>query len=354
MTTKETSSSLTEVSRPIGEGVNLNRTCGIQYTTGNGTRVDKKVLSGTIPVFFPTGVPENTVFEYIFSVKDLIQPSELPTITEIYFKNIVVKFQDMFTQVVQGSVYNDNCKITYAPFQADLCQDPDGVITTDAKYNGKDVKLISSENLTVKRSSPLYAVSTNLKFDKALNVTTNDDDYKLIFVYNEYDENGKFVRKVMKSKNKCTPEEYKQVFDPEGTASFKNGLYCIDIILCDIFVYVQADPSIYAPGKIPITDLTRETVSKTASRREKPIGWLSRNELINKYGKIGVKADYSDSNRIPGDMYVHIDMTAKSKEIFSKAYMNTDVFCDNGGVILPYTGQYTVAYMLMSADVLSN
>ena len=179
------SSSLAYVDTPVGAQMTLQKKVKTEYQTSNGTTVYDKILTGFKPILFPTAVSRNAVFDYRFSIKDLILPRELPQVTDLYFKDLVVKIQDIFTQVMAQNAVCDGAILSYMPYSAVLAQDGNGIETEEHIVNGVTHKFMNAERLIKRDSSPLFVVSSNLKFNRSFNLDVATNSYKALAIYNE-------------------------------------------------------------------------------------------------------------------------------------------------------------------------
>ena len=204
------SSSLIYADTTVGTQMTLQRTVKTEYQTSNGTTVYDKILTGFKPILFPTAVSRNAVFDYRFSVKDLILPRELPQVTDIYFKDLVVKIQDIFTQVMAQNAVCNGVVLSYMPYSAVLAQDGNGLEFETHTIDGELHRFMNAERLIKRDSSPLFVVSSNLKFNKSFNLDVTTNSYKALAIYNEY-INGKFNKKIIKQVTSISVDDFRHL-----------------------------------------------------------------------------------------------------------------------------------------------
>lgn len=353
------SSSLVYVDTPVGPQMTLQKTTKVEYQTSSGTTLYDKILTGFKPILFPTAVSRNAVFDYRFSIKDLILPRELPQVTDLYFKDIVVKIQDIFTQVMAQNAISNGAILSYMPYSAVLSQDENGIETEEHEINGKIHKFMNSERLIKRDSSPLFVVSSNLKFNRSFNLDIATNSYKALLIYNEYKE-GEIVGKITKPRVSTTPEELRQViagYGGEKQAELREqkytGLYCIDIILCDMLIYCLKSFDLNAAT---FEDLHGpEDLENAGCSKNVPIGWLTPEEKLAKFGKKGRFTDnFGEENPIPNSLFQYVDMQDRCDKLFSKYRPGRTVFEDTKGVIADFTGHYILANELLSVRVKSD
>jgi len=358
MATLNETSTLTDVSTLVGQPMTLRKKAKVEYETSSGTTVYDKILTGFKPILFPTAVGINSCFEYRFSIKDLMLPKDLPSVTDLYFKDLVVKIQDMFTQInAEGSII-DGGILSYMPYSAVLAQDENGLETSvnNLTINGvtyENLKFINSERIIKRDSSPLFVVSSNLKFNKSFNLDVATNSYKALGIYAEYDSTGKLVKKFIKPKISATVDELRQIFYPESVEK-ANAVVCLDIILCDILIFCLKSFNLDSTKKFE--DVGVETLKNHKPKRSIPIGWMTPEEKLEKFGKKGTfKNDYDlSTNPLPASEFLYVDMQEKSDALMDIAVPSSPVFIDKNHVISPVTCHYTVVNELVSVRVKSD
>ena len=368
MKQEENSTSLITVDAAAGTQMTLQRTCSTEYQTSSGQKVFPKILTGSQKILFPTSVDANTCFEYRFSVKNLMLPSELPNVTDMYFHYLTVKFQDAFTNVMSNEAIKGGVMYTYDPYSAVICQDPNGleyVTNNIITQNGQEVprKFINSERVIKRDDNSLYVVSSNLKIEKQINLTTTTSPYRILIMYNRYSQDGTFEGKVLKSAVSCTRTDLAQAIYgvPEEE---RVGLVCEDIILCDVLIFMMKTCAL---SGILIDNVTAENLRSAQKKRSLPMNWMSPEEKLEKYGKKGVYMDTYVANKntvkgsskydeIPNNLFLHVDMQDVCSRIFSIARPNNTVFDDVNGIIIGngIRGQYAIASEMISVSIKSD
>lgn len=353
-------SSLAYVDTPVGPQMTLQRTTKVEYQTSNGTTVYDKILTGFKPILFPTAVSRNAVFDYRFSIKDLILPRELPQVTDLYFKDLVVKIQDIFTQVMAQNAVLDGAILSYMPYSAVLAQDGNGIETEEHTIDGKVHKFMNAERLIKRDSSPLFVVSSNLKFNRSFNLDVATNSYKALAIYNEY-VNGKIVKKFIKPTVSASVEDLRHVIyglDKDEEEEMKNGTfsgaYCVDIILCDILIYCLKSFNLTSATFEDI--MGPEVVDKIQVKRSLPIGWMTPEEKLAEFGKKGTfTADFDETDKpLPNNLFQYVDMQERCDKLFENYRPGNTVFQDNKGVIADFVGHYILANELLSVRVKSD
>lgn len=334
--------------RNVGVPMTLKSQCVTQLETSNGDKLYDKILTGFKPVFFPTACSENCCFEYRFSMKDLILPTQLPQITNLYFRDLVVKMQDLFTQITAEEGIKDSIICSYAPFSAVLAQDQDGIEIEYHDYNGQKTPFITSDRVTQRDSSPLFVVSSNLKYTKKFNLEINSNSYQAIIVQGLY-EKGELKKRILQTQTYATPLQLKQAltfYNEEEEETERDGLYCMDIILCDMLIFNLKS---FDFSKMKLEDLTPEKVLGNKRKRTVPFNWLSQEEKLKVFGKKGtLKGSYGNGEPLPTSLFIYVDMTAKSEEIFEQARPTKAFFYDDKGLICPAKNCYAIVNMMLS------
>ena len=364
MAEEENSASLTTVDTPVGTQMTLQRSCESCYQTSSGQKVFPKILTGSQKILFPTTVDANACFEYRFSVKNLMLPSELPEVTDMYFHYLTVKFQDAFTNILSSNAIKDGITYSYDPYTAVICQDANGLEFVSNEIVGVDGehverKFINSERAIKRDDNSLYVVSSNLKIEKQINLTTATSPYRILLLYNEYDNQGNFKGKILKSAVSCTRQDLTQVLHPEEVE--KKGLVCTDIILCDVLIFMMKTCAL---GTNYLEEVTLQQMATLKKKRAIPMGWLSPEEKLEKYGKKGVYMDTfvaTKSNdkklvnytEIPNNLFIHVDMQEVCDKLFSQYRPKETVFNDVNGIVIGdgIKGQYAIAHEMISVSI---
>lgn len=367
----ENNASLTTVDKPVGTQMTLERTCESCYKTSSGQKVFSKILTGTQKILFPTTVDANACFEYKFSVKNLMLPSQLPEVTGMFFQYLTVKFQDVFTNVMSSEAIKNGLVYSYDPYSAVICQDADGLefVANNVKVGEKTWKrkFINSDRVVKRDDNSLYAVSSNLKIEKQINLTTSTSPYRILILYNKYDMDGNFEMKVLKSAVSCTKQDLNQAikgFDQSETAN--GGLFCTDIILCDVLVFMLKTCNLSNEQTPYLENIRPEHLAKARKFRTVPMGWLTPEEKLEKYGKKGVYMDTFVANKtgtndistynydaIPNNLFIHVDMQEVCEKLFSIARPQFSVFNDEQGIVIGggIKGQYAIAHEMISVSI---
>ena len=362
----EASSSLTTVDTPVGVPMTLQRQAKVEYQTSNGTKVYDKLLTGFKPIVFPTATSRNACFEYRFSIRDLILPRELPQVTDIYFKDLVVKIQDIFTEVsAHGAIYNGHI-VAYQPYTAVLSQDENGIETEDhviitKDQDGKEVKtthkFITSDRVVKRDSSPIFVISSNLKFEKSFNQEVTTNSYKALAIYNVYDKDGNFSRKYVKSVVSISPEDFVDVIDSKwkDKATRKGRSVCVDVILCDVLIYCLKSFNL---NGTPFSNIDESQMKAATNSRALPNGWLTPEEKLQKFGKKGTfMSEFSDTEPdklIPNSLFQYVDMQERCNKLNDIGYPYDAVFFDKNHIIADFDGQYIQSNAIISLRVLSD
>ena len=351
------SSTLTQVETLVGQPMTLQKKTKIEYQTSNGTTVYDKILTGYRPILFPTAVSRNSCFEYRFSIKDVILPRELPQVTDLYFKDLVVKIQDLFTEVQQKCIEN-GLIYSYMPYSAVLAQDEDGVSTESHVIDGKEQHFVNADRIIKRDTSPLYVVSSNIKFSRSFNLDIATNSYKALAIYNNYDSNGKLTNRFSKPVVSATPEELRDIQENLAYKITKNPKLspgrpvCVDIILCDVFIFCLK--SFDLDSKF-ITSITAEEVDSVIPLRTLPMGWLTPEEKLEKFGKKGTYMETFDTNNpLPNNLFQFVDMQTRSEKLFTISRPKDAIFDDVKGVVAPFRGQYVVANEMISIKIKSD
>ena len=333
----------------LGVPQTLVTTVTCNYTTSSGDSLHEKILVGSKPILFPTACSENCCFEYRFSIRDLILPSELPEVTGIYFKDIVVKIQDMFTQTTCSEAIAGGYVYSYMPFCTVLTQDQDGIETEDHTVNGKTYKFLRSDRLIQRESCPIYSVNSNLKIEKSISLEDQSNTYKLLAVKVVYDEKGDPVRKFLESIKSVSQSEYKEIQECtySDVEARKGKTICVDVILCDIVVFCKRTFDFTLPFDEKVNTL------KEREKGSVPIGWMTPEEKLQKFGKKGTyMADYT-TRKLPNNLFFYVDMTNRSEQMIASARPYQTVFTDNDRLICPYVNQYAYASQIFNIRVFS-
>lgn len=336
--------------RNFGVPQTLRTQCVSQLKTCNGDNLYDKILTGSKPILFPTATSQNCCFEYRFSIKDLILPTTLPEVTNLYFRDLVVKIQDMFTQMTSDDCIKNSVICSYQPYSAVLAQDQDGIEIKYHKFNGQDTPFITSTRLIQRDSSPLFVVSSNLKYNRRFNLEVNSNSYQAIVIYGIY-ENGELKKRVLKTQTFATPEQLKQCIqfyndETDEQSKPRNGEYCMDIILCDMLIYCLKSFEFEKKG---FSELEATDLAKTSRKSTIPMEWLSQDEKLKKYGKQGTfKETFDKTNPIPNSLFIYVDMTTKCNDIYAAGHPESAFFYDEKGLICPAKNCYAVCNMMVS------
>ena len=342
-----------ESERNTGVPQTLKMKTTTQLRTCNGDALYDKLLTGFKPILFPTAVSENCCFEYRFTIKDIILPSELPNITNLYFRDLVVKVQDMFTQMSASECIKDSVIYAYEPYSAVLAQDENGIEIQYHNYNNQLVPVITSERLINRDSSPLFVVSSNLKFNKQFNLEITSNSYQAIIV-NGIFKNHELVGRSLKTQTFATAEQLKQAisFDENNTKNIEDGVYCLDIILCDMLIFCLKS---FDLTKKPIEEITPNELAEAPRLRSIPIGWLSPEEKLKKFGTKGVfREEYGTTNPLPNSLFILVDATAKSQDLFKVGRPTKTAFIDENAIVCPVVNCYSICNMLLSIRTASD
>lgn len=363
MSELENSKSLSSVDTPIGVQPTLERIVADEYKTCNGTIVYDKILTGFKPILFPTAVSRNSCFEYRFSIKDLILPKNLPKVTDLYFKDLVVKIQDMFTQVQAQESIRDGIVYSYMPYSAVLSQDCNGIEVEEHKWAKGDIleddhnptiiKCINSDRLVKRDASPLFVVSSNLKYNRSLNLDITSNSYKALAIYNEY-KDGKFVGKVVKSVVSIPVNDLKELFEKPNITSNFTGFVCLDVILCDILIFCLK--SFNLDEKTAFLDnLTKGDVDKANPPNPIPISWLTAEEKLKRYGNKGTYMEtFGEQNPLPNNLFQLVDMQERCDKIFTAGRPKNSVFLDKNHIVADFDACYSCTSELISIRVKSD
>ena len=350
--TEEDSNSLTSIDRVIGQKENLKLDYIQSYKTGDGQQLNRYILSSASSILIPTCVDVNSCFEYRFSIKDFNLPS-YGGVQSLYFENIVVKIQDIFTQITSNNCIKDGIFNFYSPYSAVVSQDEDGIETIFRTFNGEERKFISTNRMIKRQDSPIYVCTSNLKVEKSFNLTKDQNSYKVLIVNNIYDENG-FARKTITPAVSVTFEQLRQCLEFDKVE--KKGVVCKDIILCDILLFMMKSFNLNGKGFSQVTEQDLAPVKE--KNRTVPSGWLSTEEKLEKYGRKGYISDNYVSNPkktgevvLPNDLYIYVDMQTKCDKLFQIAKPESFVFDDVNGVIGGFRAQYAFAQKMASATV---
>jgi hypothetical protein len=365
------STSLTTVSTPVGTQPTLIRKQDVAYLTTNGQKVYGKILTGSQKVLFPVTVDMNSCFEYRFSFKNLMLPDELPKVTDMYFHYLTVKFQDTFTNIMSDSSIKDGICYTYDPYSAVICQDPNGLEYVEHYINVKGVtlrrKFISSGRVIQRDDNTLYVVSSNLKIEKQVNLTVASSPYKLLVLSNVYDEEGKFAKKILKSATSVTPDQLREVIDPPTDPKELAGrTVCTDVIICDVLIFMMKTMNLEG-GFLESVD---SSIFANPKKTTLPMGWLTPEEKLEKYGKKGLFMDTFTSNQwkagdgteqkpfdtCPNNLFIHVDMQEVCSRLFSQCRPQGSVFDDKNGIVIGdgIRGQYAIANEMISVSIKSD
>ena len=319
------------------------------YTTSSGDTLYEKVLVGYKPILFPTACSENCCFDYRFTVRDLILPTTLPEVTGLYFKDIVAKMQDMFTQTTSGDAIVSGKVLSYMPYCTILAQDENGIELQDYVVD-KDTtyKVINSNRLVQRESCAVFTVNSNLKMEKTVDLESQSNAYKLLAIREQYDDEGKLLRRFLESTNCASPQDLKDIQEePAAEVETRKGrIICIDIILCDILVFCKRTFDFLQPSLESIKEL------KPRAKSEVPLGWLSAEEkfqkmLQKKNGKEGTNM----TRKLPNDIFYYVDMTSKIDQIIASSSPADIVFVDNNKLITPFVNHYAYALQISNCRV---
>lgn len=351
------SSSLASVDRLVGQKENLKLDYIRSYKTGDGQQLDQYILSSVSSILVPTCVDVNSCFEYRFSIKDFNLPS-YEGIQSLYFENIVVKIQDIFTQITSHDCIKDGLFYFYSPYSAVVAQDEDGIETEQHDFTFKDKKetrdFVNTNRVIKRQDSPIYVCTSNLKVEKSLNLTADKNSYKVLILNNVYDERGIFLRKTITTGVSVTFEQLRQCLEPEKVD--KKGVVCQDIILCDILLFMMKSFNISATKYFE--DVSEADFQSSRKKTTVPRGWLSTEEKLEKYGRKGYISDNYTSNvrteteiALPNDLYLFVDMQTVCDKLLQVAKPKNFVFDDKNGVIGGFHAQYAFAQKMASVTV---
>ena len=352
MTDIENSASLSDVNIVDGTKENLKKTWENSYLTGDGQQLRQYSLSSSSSILIPTCVDVNSCFEYRFSIKDFNLPSN-PGEQGLYIENIVVKIQDVFTQITSHDCIKDGLFYFYSPYSAVVSQDQDGIETEEQifNYNGVDTKrkFISTNRMIKRQDSPLYVCTSNLKVEKTMNLTQDKNSYKLLIISNKYDEEGNFLEKIITPSVSITFEELQQCLTFNDIP--KRGKICQDVIVCDILIFMMK--TVNLSTETYFKDL--KELPHTRHDKTVPRGWLSLEEKIERYGKKGCILDKYVANptkgnyiTLPNDLYLYVDMQTACNEILAIARPDSLVFEDTRGIIGGFRAQYAFGEKMAS------
>lgn len=322
----------------------LNTNIQCTYSTSSGDSLYEKILVGYKPVLFPTACSENCCFEYRFTIKDLILPKSLPQITGLYFKDIVIKLQDMFTQAIAGDAISNGKILTYMPYCMILSQDENGIELEDYMLGDKKVKVISSDRMVQRESCPVFSVNSNLKMEKSISLQDMSNPYKIIGIFEQYDEEGNFVRRVMENIKCVSPENLVDIINENASIveKRKGRLVCIDVILCDLLVFCKRT---FDFNTKPITEV--ETLSKT-KKQTLPIGWMKPEEKMQKLLDIQKGRKAGETEKLPNDLFYFVDMTERSAQLLDNSKPVDMVFEDSKKLIAPFVNQYAYSIQIIN------
>lgn len=358
----ENSNSLTSVDRLVGQKENLKLDYIKSYKTGDGQQLDQYILSSVSSILVPTCVDVNSCFEYRFSIKDFNLPS-YTGVESMYFENIVVKIQDIFTQITSNDCIKDGLFYFYSPYSAVIAQDEDGIETEMKEFtnvNGQKTSrpFISTSRVIKRQDSPIYVCTSNLKVEKSLNLTQDKNSYKVLILNNVYDEDGKFIKKTVTTGVSATFEQLKQCLEFDTMEEKdKRGVICKDIILCDILLFMMK--SFKLDTEKHFEDLEVNDLKVAEKKRSVPLGWLSTEEKLEKYGKKGYVSDVYSPNpktastevTLPNDLYLFVDMQTVCDKVLQIARPKGFVFEDTKGIIGGFRAQYAFAQKMASITV---
>lgn len=317
------------------------------YTTSSGDTLHERVLVGYKPILFPTACSENCCFEYRFTVRDLILPSKLPEVTGLYFKDIVVKMQDMFTQTTAGEAICNGKVLSYMPYCTILAQDENGIETKDYTLGSKTFKVIDSNRLVERESCSVFTVNSNLRIEKSISLEDQSNPYKLLAVREQYDENGNFVRRFLETTNCASPQDLKDIQEEPASVieSRKGRVICIDIILCDILVFCKRTFDFEQPSIEEIEEL------RERSKNTVPTGWLTKEEKLKKMMQKKEDNGAGLTEKLPNDLFYYTDMTGKSEQVASSSSPSDIVFVDKKRLITPFENHYAFALQISNTRV---
>lgn len=316
------------------------------YTTSSGDTLFEKVLVGYKPILFPTACSENCCFEYRFTVRDLILPSKLPKVTALYFKDIVAKMQDLFTQTTAGEAICNGKVLSYMPYCTILAQDENGIETQDYTLGERTFKVINSNRLVQRESCAVFTVNSNLKMEKSISLESQSNAYKLIAIREQYDAEGNFVRRFIESTNCASAQDLKDIQEEPASVieTRKNRTICIDIILCDILVFCKRTFDLEQPSIEEIDKL------QARSKNSVPLDWYTPEEKLNKMMKRkGGEAGLTE--KLPNDVFYYVDMSGISEQVMSSSSPADIVFVDKKRLITPFENHYAYALQISNTRV---
>lgn len=366
---EEYTNSLTTTDVPAGTPMTIKSSVQQVYSTTNGQNLYDKTLTGAKKVLFPTCVDMNACFDYRFSFKDLMLVNQLPNITDMYFQNLTVKIQDVFTQITSDGAIKNGIFYTYDPYSAVISQDSNGIETEDHYIKGysQPFKFVNSSRVVQRGDNSLYVVSSNLKIEKHINLQINSSSYKILKMFNVYDSQGNFVRKVLESDVKATSAELKECMEdiPKDSSDRHGRKICRDIILCDVLIFMLKS---FNHDGINLSQLTADNLKKIPLDKSLPIGWLSPEEKLERFGKKGVFMETFVANKksndgsasdpyekeIPNNLFVYVDMQTQCDKLFRVAKPDSAVFNDEKKIIAPFKAQYAIASELISVGIKSD
>lgn len=338
----------TKNDRNVGVPQTLKSQCVTQLKTCNGDNLYDKILTGYKPILFPTACSENCCFEYRFSIKDLILPTTLPEVTNLYFRDLVVKIQDMFTQMTADDCIKDAIICSYEPYSAVLAQDENGIEIEYHEYNGEVTPFITSDRLIKRDSSPLFVVSSNLKYNRRFNLEVASNSYQAIVVNGIYDK-GVLKERVLKTQTYASPLQLKQCisfYNDSKEDEVRDGIYCMDIILCDMLIFCKKSFDLTKPS---IHDLQPADLVNAMRKRTVPTGWLTPEEKLEKFGKKGTfMSSFGPTEPIPSSMFIFVDGTSKCEDIFELGKPSQTFFDDKNLIVCPARNCYAISNMLVS------
>lgn len=354
---EEFDQSLTTVDTPTGTQMTIKDSYQRISRTTNGQNLYDKTLTGAKKILFPTCVNMNACFDYRFSVKDLMLPNHLPDVTDMYFQNLTVKIQDAFTQITSDGAIKNGIFYTYDPYSAVITQDGNGLEfeTHTIEDGGKkqEHKFINSSRVIQRGDNSLYVVSSNLKIEKHINLQISTGSYKILKMYNVYDASGKFVTKQLESDTKASAMDLRDcIFGLDKVTDKKGRKVCTDIILCDVLVFMLKS---FNHEGVSLSELTPEMVEKSKAGKPLPIGWLTPEEKLERFGKKGAFMEtFKTAGEVPNNLFVYVDMQTKCDKIFKVAKPDNAVFVDTNKIIGPMIAQYAVASELISVGIKSD
>ena len=96
--------------------------------------------------------------------------------------------------------------------------------------------------------------------------------------------------------------------------------------------------------------MTLEDIAKQPkTKRSVPIGWLSPEEKLKKFGMKGkFRADFNEKEPIPANLFIYVDGKEMSEKIFKAGIPTSTAFIDKNGLICPAKNCYAVTNMLLS------